>query len=78
VVWVGTLSPVHILLLSGDCARRSVGLLADLSLLGVALAVVGVHSLAGMAVVGVWHGVALALVLSGCGQLLAAVWPLPV
>jgi len=78
VVWVGTLSPVHILSLSGDCARRNVGLLADSSLLRVALATMGVRTLAGMAVVGVWQRVVPALVLSGCGQLLAAAWPLPV
>jgi len=75
VVWVGTPSPVHILLLSGDCARRNVGLPACSSLLEVVLVVVGVHTLVGMAVVAVWEGVLLALVLSGCGLLLAAAWP---
>ena len=74
---VPTPSPVHILLLSGDYARRNVGLPAGSSLLGVVLVAVGVHTLVGMAVVVVWVGVVLALVLSGCGLLLAAAWPRP-
>jgi len=77
VVWVGTLSPVYILLLSDDYVRRNVAMLADSSLLGVMLVVVGVRTLAGMAMVAVWQGVVPALVLSGCGRLLAAVWPFP-
>jgi len=77
VVWVGTPSPVHILLLSGDYAHRNVGLPACSSLLGVVLVAMGVHTLVGMAVVAVWEGVLLALVLSGCGLLLAAAWLCP-
>jgi len=77
VVWVGTPSPVHILLLSGDYARRNVGLPACPSLLEVVLVAVRVRTLVGMAVVALWEGVLLALVLSGCGLLLAAAWPRP-
>jgi len=77
VVWVCTSSPVHILLLSGNYARRNIGLPAGSSLLGVVLVAVGVHTLIGMAVIAVWEGVVLALVLSGCGLLLAAAWPCP-
>jgi len=77
VVWVGTPSPVHILLLSSDYVRRNVGLPAGSSLLGVVLVAVGVHTLVGIAVGVVWEDVVLALVRPGCGLLLAAAWPCP-